>query len=234
MYKGVIYKFTNVINQKMYIGQTTRPNVRIIEHKSHSKNKGKNEHFYNAIRKYGWDNFKFEIIESVCAQSLDELHSKLDLLETYWIEKLQTTNKKLGYNFSTGGAIRGPKARAIEMYTIDGEYIKTFSSYKEIQEEFNVKTDRSVHYFCNHKNTLFKNKYILVWKGNEVPQYTYPKSKYIYFQYDLNKNLISTWRSVCEIQKKLGYDPSSIIKCCLHPDKKPTYKGYIWCRENKL
>lgn len=56
---GVIYKATNLINGKCYIGQTTQKiNVRISRHKTDIKhNRYKNNYFHNAVKKYGWDFF---------------------------------------------------------------------------------------------------------------------------------------------------------------------------------
>lgn len=54
MYSGVIYLATNQLNGHKYVGQTTRFNERLKEHK-HSKDK---TYFHNAMKKYGFDSFK--------------------------------------------------------------------------------------------------------------------------------------------------------------------------------
>ncbi len=93
---GVIYKITNTINGKLYIGQTINLEKRIIKHKTVSK---KNKlPLYQSIRKYGWDNFKFEEIDS--AQTKPELDTK----EVYWIQHLNTRDSNIGYNTSIGGS----------------------------------------------------------------------------------------------------------------------------------
>ena len=58
-----IYKITNNINGKVYIGQSVHPDRRWIEHKSKSKNKADNYPIHLAINKYGSENFTFEILE---------------------------------------------------------------------------------------------------------------------------------------------------------------------------
>ena len=64
-YYGIIYKSTCVITNKSYIGQTTTflgNRKGIHKHNALYKNDIKN-HFHNAIRKYGWENFTWEIID---------------------------------------------------------------------------------------------------------------------------------------------------------------------------
>lgn len=57
---GIIYKATNVINGKSYIGQSIHFNIRLGQHKRRSKYE--DTLLYRAIRKYGWENFKWEIL----------------------------------------------------------------------------------------------------------------------------------------------------------------------------
>jgi len=93
-----IYKIINIINGKIYVGQTTQSlEERVRKHFSDSKNKIDNNKFHNAIRKYGNDNFKFEIIEIVDNKEL------LNERECYWINYLDTV--KNGYNTLIGGVI---------------------------------------------------------------------------------------------------------------------------------
>lgn len=68
-----IYKISNSINDKVYIGQTVEPASRWSRHKSNVKN-GTKTILAQAMRKYGVDNFKFEIIDG--ANSLSELSYK--------------------------------------------------------------------------------------------------------------------------------------------------------------
>lgn len=96
---GFIYLIRNKINEKKYIGQTTRPlNKRIYEYKAAFKyNKFYNQYLLNAFNKYGWDNFEFSIIDT--AQTIDELNNK----EIRYIQEYDTTNKEKGYNIEVGG-----------------------------------------------------------------------------------------------------------------------------------
>ena len=95
--KKYIYKITNLINGKNYIGQTNNPKRREREHfcltpSILEDNEGKI--LYNAILKYGAQNFSFEIIEDKC----EDYNEK----EKFWIKELNTL-KPNGYNMTEGG-----------------------------------------------------------------------------------------------------------------------------------
>lgn len=93
-----IYKITNIVNNKVYIGQSIDVEKRIQQHKyGLNNNKGHNAHFQNAWNKYGENNFKFEIIEKV------EDASKLNELEIEYISEYNSTNPDYGYNWQSGG-----------------------------------------------------------------------------------------------------------------------------------
>jgi group I intron endonuclease len=92
---SVIYEFVNNINQKVYVGQTVDFKKRIRDHRF-NYNKGiKNTLFYNALRKYGWENFSITIIEECSDKLLNEK-------EIYWIEEKKSLYPN-GYNILEGG-----------------------------------------------------------------------------------------------------------------------------------
>lgn len=95
----IIYKFTNLINNKLYIGLTTKDwTSRFLTHKRKHKNKDalRVSALYGAMVKYGFENFKFEIIDS--ANTKEQLQEK----ERYWIKELNTLTPN-GYNITSGG-----------------------------------------------------------------------------------------------------------------------------------
>ena len=107
---GIIYKIENLVNGKVYIGQTTkgfdkRYRGHGIEgvykyHKSKfESNDNYNKHLYNAIEKYGFENFKVY-------EQFDIAFSKieLDIKEKVYITLYNSTNKEYGYNNKEGGA----------------------------------------------------------------------------------------------------------------------------------
>lgn len=230
MYTGIIYIYTNITNQKVYIGQTCRPDIRKAEHKCHSEKRGGNSHFYNAVRKYGWKSFRYEVLEVVVALSEEELHSKLNEAEVFWIKSYNSTDSTKGYNCSEGGQKTGPKSRKVDLCKPNGEIIITFANCKELSEEFGV-SENSVR-GCLRRNNLFLKRYILTYHG--IPKsWERRKSKHIYYQWTLDGILIKEWDSVCDIEKELGFCASTIVKCCLHPEKYKSHKGFKWSREIK-
>lgn len=106
-YEGVlllyIYKYTNLLNGKIYVGQTNNPHLRRNGHRSsafNSNDHSYNSAFHNALRKYGEENFQFEIIEEIS----DELGREyLNKREKYWISELHSLTTENGYNITTGG-----------------------------------------------------------------------------------------------------------------------------------
>lgn len=89
-----IYRCTNTTNGKVYIGFTKDLSKRIQGHKSNCKKE--NIKFYNAIIKYGWNNFIWETIY----QSKDKVHT-LNTMEPFFIKEYDSTN--IGYNICNGG-----------------------------------------------------------------------------------------------------------------------------------
>lgn len=120
----IIYLVTNIINGKQYVGQTIRP---LRERwRDHCRVKDDN-YFHRAIRKYGADSFRLEVIDT--AKSVEELDRK----EIFWIKELNTLYPG-GYNLKIGGdaSMRGrfgmfnPKAKIIYQFTLDGAMVNGY------------------------------------------------------------------------------------------------------------
>ena len=95
-----IYKITNLTNNKSYIGQSVNIQGRWTNECTRAFNPNSNSYntpLSRALRKYGINNFSFEVVEE-CAK--DELDTK----ERYYIYLYQTL-VPLGYNVATGGAL---------------------------------------------------------------------------------------------------------------------------------
>ena len=95
---GIIYKATNKVNGKVYIGQTTKSlQIRKAAHiRNHTQKQYDGLVFYKAMKKYNPENFEWETIEK--ALSKKEINEK----EVYWISHYKA-NEKGGYNMTAGG-----------------------------------------------------------------------------------------------------------------------------------
>jgi len=95
--KCVIYKFTNKINGKIYIGKTKGTIASRFIRYNYDVNHDYDRPILNSIRLYGWSNFVVEIQQQ--CNSIEELNEA----EKFWIKTLNTRNKEIGYNLSEGG-----------------------------------------------------------------------------------------------------------------------------------
>ena len=93
----IIYKITNNINNKSYIGQTTKDLEERKESHYYAIYKDKNFAIHKAILKYGWENFKWEILEKCDSKE------ELDEMEFHFIKQYDTFISKNGYNMTWGG-----------------------------------------------------------------------------------------------------------------------------------
>lgn len=95
-----IYKITNTTNNKVYVGQSVYIQRRINAHKSTAFNgldPSYNHPLYCSIRKYGVDNFLFEIIEECSIE-------KLNIREKFWIDYYDSMVPN-GYNLAYGSSV---------------------------------------------------------------------------------------------------------------------------------
>ena len=92
-----IYKIENLINHKVYIGQSIDISGRWLEHQIDLRgNRHQSKHLQNAWNKYGSENFSFEILEKCSKEDLTER-------EQYWIDFYGGINSKQNYNSRGAG-----------------------------------------------------------------------------------------------------------------------------------
>ena len=147
-----IYKITNNINNKIYIGKTVRTiQERFKEHcKDYQKENLEKRPLYSAMKKYGVENFSIELIEET--NSPEER-------ERYWIEYYGSF--KNGYNATFGG---------------DGkayiDYDLVIATYLELQNQQEVAEKLNIHNSTVHY--ILKNYEIPIKKGNskQIAQYS--------------------------------------------------------------
>ena len=204
-----IYKITNLINHKIYIGKTCRDiKTRWNEHCSQAYNHNDNFHLHNAIAKYGKENFTIEEIDNTTDITT------LNQLEQFYIKKYDTTNQQLGYNLTVGG---------------DGNRKYDWEEIRALWDQgYAVK--EIINYLHCDKGTVgqaLKN----------YSTYTYQlslrrsnaRSKPIN-QYNLNRQLICTFPSVAEAARSINCNEMSIFNC-LHNSHYAL--GYFWTYQDE-
>lgn len=168
---GIIYRIVNKTNGKSYIGKTKAyygneefgPYRRFRQHKINAFSPSKKNDcplFYNAIRKYGPDAFFLEVITHC------ELN-QTNLFEIKFINLYSTTNKKFGYNITSGGDGRSSvqiseqsrekssQTQSSKILNIGKVYRKSVLVGYKVSRRQNGKLFRK--YFSSIKNTPEKN-----------------------------------------------------------------------------
>lgn len=201
---GYIYKITNQINGKMYIGKTEDTiEERLKGHyRDYKKPRCEKRPLYDAMNKYGIENFIIEEVEYVA------LNENLAEREQYWIEYYDTFHN--GYNATKGG---------------DGkrllDYDLIIKTYQELQNEKETAKQ------CNCDVTTVRK--ILRANNIEIKTSGQVLSQPI-DQYDLQGNFIQTLASSAEasrlVAKGKSGEASHIRDAC--KGKRKTAYGYIW------
>lgn len=213
-----IYKIENLINGKIYIGQSIDIKDRFSSHKripSSSEEIKKHYPLYRAFNKYGLENFSFEIIEQCEKNQLNER-------EKYWIDYYHSYYKDPlgnGYNLTTGGD---------GCQRITQEQIQDFIT---LWKEGKSTGEIALLTGCD-------KKLIIRYLKNECPDYTFQESdnrgrllagishrKQIN-QYTILGQLIASYDSIHEASEKTGNSVSIIINNAKH--KTFTCNGYFF------
>ena len=156
-YYGIIYKIENIVNNKVYIGQTSNPRgfngrydykgtgiERVFGYmlnKSSKNRKNYNQHLFRSIEKYGIESFVVDEVIDV-ANTQEELDEK----ERYYIEKFDSY--KNGYNKSFGGdSMKGAEqprgklsaqSKSVCQISKDGELIKIWDCIIDAANELGI------------------------------------------------------------------------------------------------
>lgn len=132
-----IYKITNIVNNKIYIGQTNNPSLRWHRHKSSARHNKNALLVTKAMIKYGINNFTFEVIAT--CKTLDDVN----YLETEIIKQYNSRDTLIGYNISPGG----------------NHEVQTIETRKRISDGLKA-------YYSVHQNKMKGKKLSKEWKQN--------------------------------------------------------------------
>lgn len=221
----IIYKITNTINNKSYIGLTT---------KSFRQRYNYRDDWWNApsvsrvlsysVKKYGSEYFKVEIIDN--GIDLWDLRN----LEQYYIKKYNTLSPN-GYNLTTGGefCLMSEETKLLLSTNNKGK------SGVKGNAKGHKKTKEHIEKLTAIRQKLFNSGKLKPWnKGIKTgrPAESAILNSAIAHQkkvkcMDLNGNLIKIYNSLTET-KKDGFNPTNVCLCCKHPNKYKTHRNLKW------
>lgn len=212
-----IYKISNDINDKLYIGKTLYTiERRWSQHKYNATTRKDLWHspLYSAMKKYGIEHFSISEIEKV------DDEKQLSIREQYWIKYYNTYN--YGYNASIGGD-------GLQLYDYDyiwelweqGNSIKQISSQIPCND-FVVRTVLDLHNISTEERNA---------RSMDKKDASHQPYRHGVNQYDINTNqLIHSYGSVAEAAMTIECDPSYMSKLC--KNKKIAF-GYRWEYQDK-
>jgi group I intron endonuclease len=245
---GYIYKITNTINNKCYIGQTIQddPYWRWDSHRCDIKAGRGCPLLRRAVNKYGVDNFKFEVL-IICFD--DDIYK----YEKNYIKKCNSLTPS-GYNASEGGEPGGNfkgKTHTEEVRNILREKATAWNNnpenkirlgqlirigllnsekWKKAKEEGRIgthgnhrtsQTDSTKNKISESLKEYYKSHPEINMVRNKIGR----KGRRV-SQYDLNNILIETYNSIKEAAEKSGVDKRNIQSNASKRSK--TAGGYIW------
>ena len=208
-----IYKITNKINGKTYIGQSVDVSRRRQEHfKPYRREKSleRTRPLYKDIAKYGKENFSFEVIKE-CPKS------ELDKWENYYLSK-QDKNKS--YNISFDAIPMHDKKQS-------EKHSKFFSDRNKRQwAKESYRKERSEASSKLQKERL-KNPDYLAEKSAQLKKYTDSLKKKV-AQYSKNGELIAVYNGTREAERATGISSQTISAVALHKPHRKTAGGFKW------
>lgn len=208
---GVIYKITNLINNKVYIGQTISTlSKRWREHRHQAEEGNKNYHLYQAMRKYGVENFRIEAIEQ-CPN--EELNNR----EKFWIKYYDSFGQN-GYNLTLGGdGADTIKHQEIFSMWDDGK------SIGEIVKKVGYSRDAIARILSGYQNYSIEesNRRAHINSGKAMGRAVLQLNK-------TTEEVVAEYESLAAAERSTGINHGNISNVC---NKKPGYKsagGYKW------
>ena len=212
-----VYKHTSPSN-KVYIGITSQP----VQRRWRNGNGYiKNQYFYRAIKKYGWDNFLHEILyENISQREAEEIEISL-------IKEYDSANSKYGYNIDLGGSYAGKMSEKTKQKISKAHKGKVHSD--EAKRKMSIARKGENNSFFGRTHTE-ETKKLIGYKNSQ-------KSWKDKFGVDHNKSIgvfcIETntfYGSSREAEHHTGIDHSSISRCCRQLQN--TAGGYHWMYNN--
>ena len=218
-----IYIITNLVNDKCYIGQSVEIEKRWRSHINTSKNKKRDEYnypLYHAFRKYGLENFKFEILELVPDKEI------LTIKEEYYFNKIKPEYCLIKPR-ETPSVLSKKSVHKIDIETL--EILETYESIAQASK-LNGVNDGDIGRVCNRKHITSKGfywVYVSDYSKDWKPKERNPKKiKRKVLQFDSQGNFIKSYESMKQAGRENKIYASNIGRSCRGKNRKTG--GYIW------
>lgn len=196
MKSNEVYKITNKITGKVYIGITNQGSGARYRHHWYESRIGEPSPIHRSMAKYGEDNFTLEIIDF--ADTYDELKEK----EKYWIREYDSMNREKGYNLTEGGDGTFGKIHSEETK----DKIRQKAIGRKASEETKKKMSESRKGKCSDKQ---KKHLINLQEQCKVKVYQYSKTG----------EFIKEFNSMIEACNETGLNRDTIRKQLKNPPK---------------
>lgn len=246
-----IYKITNTKNGKFYIGSSVDLKKRRRDHFRELKNGIHcNERLQHSFNKYGKENFKFEIIQFVSDRD------KLIEAEQLWIDKMDASNRYIGFNInqlaSGGGnygetngnygntSINNPLSKQIAQIDVKTlEVVRIWGASIDILREKGWHSG-NICQVCIH---LKKNNSRKIYKGfywcyeddinllRECEDFVGLQERRVLKIDKLTNEVICEYESVVAAASSVGVKPENITRVC--KGKNMTSGGFVWKYEKE-
>lgn len=213
---GIIYRYISP-SGKNYVGKT------IYDQKTRAGKEGSGYKgctaFYNAIQKYGWENFKYEVIEECPDELLQER-------EAYYI-KLYNSQIPNGYNVRDESPNCRTWSKTVYQYKQDGTLINVYDSLTEAAKENKCSVASLSEVCTGRKQTCLG----YVWSYSPTfPGFTKKHKNKIVYQFDEEGNLIREFETTRNASN-FNNIPIHQIRFCASKNRCKRAGGYIFTYE---
>lgn len=211
MKSNEVYKITNKITGKIYIGITNQGSGARYRHHWYESRIGEPSPIHRSMAKYGEDNFTLEIIDF--AETYEELKEK----EKFWIKKFNSTDRNIGYNLTEGGDGTFGRTHSEETK----EKIRQKALGRKISEETKKKMSEARIGKCSDKQREHLKKISIQAKAIPV------------LQFSKTGEFIAKYESVSEAARQTGINGDTIERQLKKPLKNPNDRRvkFIWKKE---
>jgi len=222
---GFIYKITNIINNKCYIGETKKNNplLRWNEHKRQIKKEIGCPALQEAVKKYGINNFTFKIL-IICFDE-DRFHYEIEYIKKY------NSMSPNGYNLTKGGeggGFLGKKHTHKSITNISKTSIDKYKNNPELRKEISIKNKilmNNLEIKNKIKNSVLNSDRCKKLKALMLP---FKELKVKVAQYSMNHELINYYDSIKQAELQTGINRKNISK--MINGKINSSGGFIWKR----